>query len=1103
MANFHYTLGLDIGIASVGWAVLRNNLDGEPDRIDDLGVRVFEKAENEKDGSSLALPRREARGTRRRLRRHRHRLERIRYLLEQCGVMSMEEIEKLYQQPGGFRISPYQLRAEALDRPLSKEEAVRVLIHLAQRRGYCSNSTSEAAKDAKETGKVKTAIQENRDCMKENGYRTIGEMMFRDLRFWMVNMDGTLVHRTHNSPGHYDFTVERSAIREEIQQIFAAQRQMGVEWMSETLETAYTDIFSGQRNYDEGPGMGNIKGVQTENPFTVRPEERIGNCTVFKKDEKRAAKATYSFEYFRLLQSLNNMRIVDPDTKSYPLSDEQRQLLKEAALQSPSLTYEQLRKKLNLKDREYFRDLFYGNQTREEAERRKKWSQMQSYHKLKKALSKDFQSLTVEQIDQIQSILTLYRSDDQRKQALREASIPEALDNALMQLSFSGYGHLSLKALHRLIPLLEEGKRYDEAFAEAFGAEGQEERLNGIRKSRLSMNDLEEEITNPVVKRAISQTIKVINAVVRKNGPPDVVRIELAREMGKSYAERGKIEKRQDKNRKKNEEAKKTIQEYRSQPTGQDIVKYKLWQQQDGICLYSGRKLELAHLFEHGYAEVDHIIPYSQCFDDSYQNKVLVLAEENQQKGNRLPYEYFGQDPVRWQAFEARVERVYDYKKRQRLLKKEWTEEESNEFKERNLKDTQYITTRMFHLLREHMLFADSRYSRNPVVPVNGNITSQLRKCWGLDKDRGNGDLHHSMDAVVIATATPGLIQRLTTYYQVRETWKKTSEGYVNPKTGEIRKIEIPKPWLRFREELEARLSENPQEEIDRLKLGTYEHSEEIPPIFVSRMPRHKVTGPAHEATIRSTKGVREEGCVISRKPLTELKLDDSGEIKDYYAKSSDRLLYDALKKQLAACDNDAKRAFAEPFYKPKRDGTPGPRVDKVKIVEKKAVLKVGDGVAENGDMVRIDVFYVEDEGYYFVPIYIADTRTAELPMKAAVAFKAWKDWKEMRDEDFLFSLHKGDLIRVRNPKGVKLTLDKKAKGEANITREDGLYYFKGANRAIASIEITTHDRRYIGQNMGIKTLPKGAIEKYQVDVLGEYHRVSVPEKRMRFTGGR
>lgn len=586
MANFHYTLGLDIGIASVGWAVLRNNLDGEPERIDDLGVRIFERAENEKDGSSLALPRREARGTRRRLRRHRHRLERIRYLLERCGVMRMEEIEKLYQQPGGFCVSPYQLRAEALDRPLTREEAVRVLIHLAQRRGYCSNSTSEAAKDAKETGKVKTALQENRDCMQENGYRTVGEMMFRDPRFWLVNMDGTLVHRTHNSPGHYDFTVERSAIREEIRQIFAAQRQMSVEWMSETLEAAYTDIFAGQRSYDEGPGMANIGGVQTENPFTVHPEERVGSCTVFKRDEKRAAKATFSFEYFRLLQSLNNMRIVDPDTHSYPLNDEQRRLLKEAALQSPSLTYAKLRKKLNLKDREYFKDLFYGGKSRDEAEKRT-WPQMQSYHKLKKVLpAAAFQSLTTEQIDRIQSILTLYRSDDRRKQALREASIPETLDNALMQLSFSGYGHLSLKALHRLIPLLEAGKRYDEAFAEAFGAEGQEESLNGTRKSRLSMNDLEEEITNPVVKRAISQTIKVINAVVRKNGPPDVVRIELARGMGKSHAERDTIEKRQEKNRNNNEKAKETIREYKKEqePTGYDIVKYKLWQQQDGVC---------------------------------------------------------------------------------------------------------------------------------------------------------------------------------------------------------------------------------------------------------------------------------------------------------------------------------------------------------------------------------------------------------------------------------------------------------------------------------------------------------------------------------------
>lgn len=67
-----------------------------------------------------------------------------------------------------------------------------MLIHLAQRRGYKSNSKSEEAKD-KENGKVKIAISENKQCMEENGYRTIGEMLLKDDRFWECNPDGTKI----------------------------------------------------------------------------------------------------------------------------------------------------------------------------------------------------------------------------------------------------------------------------------------------------------------------------------------------------------------------------------------------------------------------------------------------------------------------------------------------------------------------------------------------------------------------------------------------------------------------------------------------------------------------------------------------------------------------------------------------------------------------------------------------------------------------------------------------------------------------------------------------------------------------------------------------
>lgn len=1097
MSEFHYALGLDIGIGSVGWAVLRNQPNGEPDRIQDLGVRIFDKAEQPKTGASLAAPRRDARSARRRLRRHRHRLERIRYLMEQRGIMPVADIQAMYAA-GGFQKSPYQLRAEALDRPLTKEEAVRVLIHLAQRRGYKSNSTAEAAKDEKETGKVKTAIEENRRCMVEHGYRTVGEMMYRDERFWQKHPDGTRYHQTRNKAEDYRFTVERAAIVDEVRQIFAAQRRLGTVWMDEDMETAYLSILESQRSFDEGPGG--------DSPFSGGIGERVGACT-FEPDEKRAAKATYTFEYFKLLQDLNRMRLTGMGMPPEPLDDEQREVLKSAALRSASLSYGQIRKKLNLDDDVFFNDLYYGEKTKEEAEKRK-WPQMQSYHKLRTALDKvgkgAIGTLTEEQLNAVATILTECKSDAKRIAALREAGIPPQFDEALLPLSFSKYGSLSVRAMQKLIPLLEEGLRYDEACTRVYGDH------RGLRPkqrtNRLSLNDMEE-ITNPVVRRAVSQTIKVINAVVRTYGPPDVVRIELAREMSRTFDERRKMEKRQDDNRAANERAKDQIAEYKGDhATGLDIVKFKLYREQDGVCLYSGQNLDIARLFEPGYADVDHIIPYSRCFDDSYQNKVLVLASENRQKGNRLPYEYFGQDEARWHGYEVRVENlIHNYRKRQKLLKRRLTEEESTGFIDRNLKDTQYITRAVYNLIRDHLAFAESNYRKKPVQAVNGAVTAMLRGRWGVQKIREDGDLHHCLDAAVIAATTPGLVQRLTAYNKHRETWERSPAGYVDPATGEMielpqeaRRDPFPKPWERFRQELEARLDPiDPRHQIDLLKLETYESDEEIKPVFVSRMPNHKVTGAAHAETIRSSKGG--DGFTVTKTPLTNLKLNKFGEIEGYYNPASDTLLYDALLARLKDFGGDGAKAFAQPFYKPKKDGSPGPRVDKVKIREKATVgLPVRDGIAANGSMVRIDVFYVEDDGYYFVPIYVADTKKESLPNKAVVAYKAYSEWKEMKDENFIFSLYPGDLVCIQSRKGIKLNLAKGGTGEKEIVRQEGMYYYRAAGITVGAIQIETHDRRYLQPSLGIKTLQ--SIEKYQVDVLGNYYKVDLPEKRMTFS---
>ena len=874
------------------------------------------------------------------------------------------------------------------------------------------------------------------------------------------------------------------------------------------MEDAYTAILSSQRSFDEGPGN---DSHGNESPFRKAMSRNVGNCTLI-PTELRAARADYTAEYFKLLQDLNHMRLVD-NNGSHPLTQQQREDLETAAFHTANLTYGQLRKKLGLSDEMRFAGLYYGTDPIEKAEKRK-WAQMQSYHKIRIALdkvSKDaIRTLTQDQLDAIGEILTEYKADAARIEHLQSAGIPEKYHKALLPLSISKRAKLSIAAMRKLIPFLQQGMRYDEACKAAgldfHGADGKVEKLS----------DFLNEITNPVVRRAVSQTIKVVNAVVdtysnRKKMKMDAVRIELAREMHHSIKERNRMKKRQEENREKNEQVKAQILETKpgTRVTGLDIVKFKLHQEQKGFCPYSGAEIKKERLYEPGYAEVDHIIPYSRCFDDSYSNKVLVLAKENQQKGNCTPYEYFGADEQRWHEFSVRVRAsVRDFKKRQKLLNTSFGEKQKEEFTQRNLNDTQHITRVVYNYLRNNLEFADSAYAKAPVQAVNGAVTAMLRGRWGIEKMRGDGDLHHCKDAVVIAATSRSMIKDLTKYYQKEEQLFMGKTHFVDPGTGEVltRKEfqqrfapKFPQPWDWFREELEARLDPiDPKEALMALNLSTFEFDpeEKIPPVFVSHMPKHTVTGAAHEETIRS----RTETGTVTKTALTALKLDKNGEIDGYYSPQTDPRLYQALVERLRQFDGEGKKAFVEPFYKPKKDGTPGPRVDKVKI-ERKSSLSVptARGVADNGKMVRMDVFRVPDDGYYFVPIYVSDTKKATLPSKAVVAYKSPEDWKQMKPEHFLFSLFKGDLIYVESSKGISLSLAEKAVGEKTIQVKSGLFYFCGANISKGSIKIETHDRRYEMDGLGVKKLK--AIEKRQVNVLGKVSKVRLPETRLEFRG--
>lgn len=1081
-----YGIGLDIGIASVGWAVVDLDYDENSMGIIRMGSRIFDAAENPKDGASLALPRREARSARRRLRRHRHRLERIKNLFVQEKLISEKGLNNLFS---GKLKDIYQLRTEALDTLLTDEEMVRVLLHIAQRRGFKSNKKDINSIDKnsvadKEEGELLGAVQSNRDRMAEHGYRTVGEMFYKDPLF---------AEHKRNKGGEYLATVGRADIEDEIKKIFASQYALGNKKFNETLMNKYLDIVLSQRNFDEGPGG--------DSPYGGNQIERmIGKCT-FEDGEPRAAKACYSFEYFDMLQKVNHMRL-SGEGQDLELDDEQRGKIFTLALAKENLTYATIRKELGLCDKLLFNNLNYPfNEDTEAFEKKQKLKFMSFYHKVRKALDKGvakgrIAAYSPEQLDEIGRIVSIYKSIDKRKEALITAGIPALDVECLLDLSGAKFGHLSLKALRKIIPFMEKGSIYNEACTEAgynFRGHNDEEKQMFLPAQTEDM----EAITSPVARRAISQTIKVINAIIREQGEsPLYINVELAREMSRDFAERKKIEKSYETNRENNE---KLIEELKttygiSEPTGQDLIKLKLFREQDGISPYLQQKIELEKLFEVGYVDVDHIVPYSISFDDSFNNKVLVLSSENREKGNCLPLQYlqqqYGQDAA--DAFTVWVNNnVQNYRKKVKLLKKNITEQDKKEFKERNLTDTKTISRFMYNYINDYLAFAPSERKKR-VTAVNGAVTAYLRKRWGIKKVRENGDKHHAVDALVIACATDGLIQRVSRYSDVLET--KDNLTKLDKK--------FPLPYEDFRVELEARTSDDPQRALEVMQLDYYLDKDlgQYQPIFVSRMPKHKVTGQAHEDTIKSEK-ILDDGhtVVVVKTALTKLNLKD-GKIEGYYNPSSDLLLYNALKQQLQKFDGNADKAFAEPFYKPKSDGTPGHRVDKVKIY-KKSTLNVpvhnGNGVADNGGMVRVDVFFVKNEGYYLVPIYVADTKKAELPNKAIVANKPYEEWKEMWNEDFVFSLYPNDLFGFEHKKGVELVKsNKESTMDEKIVMKQGLLYYIKTGISTGSITALNNDHTYEIPSLGVKTLVK--LEKYQVDVLGNISKVG-KEIRQKF----
>ena len=944
-------LGLDLGITSIGWALVKTDEKNiKNNEIIDSGVRIFTIAEHPKDGKSLALPRREARGARRTTKRKAQKLRAVKRLLIKNKIITQDELDNLFIGNRGQK-DVWELRREALYKELNNKELSRIMIHLAKHRGYFSNRKSEAPSDS-EGKAVLSGIGHNKKVLSESKYLTVGEYIStKSKKRNGKDSEGKL---------NYENSVARSMLIDEINSIFKKQKDFGSKLVNDEFLETYRVIAFEQRP---------LKSVA----------DMVASCP-FELDEKRASKSSYTFEYFRALQKLKNLRVINEDGYEMPLIFEQIQQIVREAKKTKNFTYKSFKKLFaQYKDMNIKGLVYHDHKTGEIKDPENvKFLDFSAYQKIKKTIQ-NADSLYWDKIennsdilDAIATILTTEKNDKESIKQLQGIVESEKVCDALVSLSFSQFGHLSNKALKNIIPFLESGDDYDKACDRAgydFKAI-----FKGNKTSFLPPLTSQEnlEMTNPVVKRAVAQMRLVFNAIARKHGKLDAVHVEFTRDIKNSHDDRKKIEKAQGEFRDTKEKAREqAIDKLGKEPNAKELLKFRLWEEQGGHCIYSGNYINPHTLADPYATEVDHILPYSRSLDDSLNNKVLCLTKENQNKGNKTPKEYI--DASVWDEFVIRIEGLKNLKraKKDRLKKVNFDESSEIAFKERNKVDTSYISKFVKNYIESHIEFKESKMKRH-VFTMNGMLTAQLRYKWGIgDKNRDN-HLHHAEDAIILAFSTQSMVQALSTVSAKREgfSYKKKEE-----KSKSLRFIT---PIDEFHKKVQESLAD----------------------IFVSHMPRRKIGGAAHKDTIYSKK------------------------------------------------------------------------------IKNKGVVEINGGLAENGEVKRIDIFE-KDGKFHFVYLYPIDFIQDKLKNKTIKN-------KDIDDSyKFKFSIFKNDLIEFE-------LKDKLVFGYLNFAEGDGRFNVLAHEKSILDKKSNRHS-----------TGSMKYIKKYQVDALGNYVEVKNEKRQGTIKEGR
>lgn len=300
-----------------------------------------------------------------------------------------------------------------------------------------------------------------------------------------------------------------------------------------------------------------------------------------------------------------------------------------------------------------------------------------------------------------------------------------------------------------------------------------------------------------------------------------------------------------------------------AQPSPTELSRYKLWLEQKYRSPYTGRVIPLSKLFTTAY-QIEHIIPQSRYFDDSFNNKVICESEVNSLKDNMLGYEFIkecGGQKVHCTLLDGNVE-IFTEEEYKTFVTKHYVgnprkkdnlllEDIPQEFSARQLNDSRYISKMVQTVLSNIVRTKDEQEAISKfVVSCNGMITDRLKKDWGLNDvwntivyprfkrlnektktnafghwENKNGEKvfqttvplelqngfskkridhrHHAMDALVIACASRNIVNYLN------------NESANNPEKREYlrkqlcnEKRKIKKPWNTFTQDAREALAD-------------------------------------------------------------------------------------------------------------------------------------------------------------------------------------------------------------------------------------------------------------------------------------------------------